>query len=247
MSRLERFQNALTKQGGKYTTAELGTTDKCESRQRDLSRQLTVLVDVLYALVLVGGGEAYRSLFTRGHEFQHVSLFLPVSLALVLIYFTAIHSFIDYHLASEDQPYQFLSKSRRKWDLSRFYLDVVIVGSYSFMLLKSHVLLDSPGADLSPVFLSLPAIFVLFIVWGALRARTAADAQPSYDPRLLFLCCALYLLLGTAYAETPNGWIGNSEFLGAALLIMGFYRWMNWRQNRWCVEDAGGCDHTATS
>ncbi len=238
MTRLERFQNALTTQGERYDAEELETADGCGTRQRDLSRQLTVLVDVLYALVLVGGAEAYRSLFTIGGEFQDPSRFLPVVLALVLIYFTAIHSFIDYHLASEDQPYQFLDKSRRRTDLGRFYLDIVIVGLYSFALLKSHILLACPGGDLAAVFFTFPAIFLLFLVWGALRARTALKGHQPYDPKLLFLCLVLYMLLAIVYVETSNGWAGNSEFLSAALLIMVFYRWMNWRQNRWCADSA---------
>lgn len=229
----ESFQKGLTKPGRRYVDSELATDDNRALRQRDLSRQLIVLVDVLYALVLVGGAEAYRSLFTMGDEFQHISHFLPVVLALILIYFTTIHSFIDYHLASEDQPYQFLNRLRRRVDLGRFYLDILIVGLYSFALLKSHVLLDSPGADLTPVFLTFPGIFLLFIIWGALRELTAEDNQP-YSPRLLCLVLAIYFLLAVAYACTSNGWMGNAEFLFAALLIMLLYRWINWRQNRWC-------------
>jgi hypothetical protein len=233
MKLLESFQEGLTKSGKEYSGAELDTSDNRALRQRDLSRQLIVLVDVLYALVLVGGAEAYRSLFTMGDEFQHVSRFLPVVLALVLIYFTTIHSFIDYHLASEDQPYQFLDRLRRRFDLGRFYLDILIVALYSFALLKSHVLLQSPGADLTPVFLTFPGLFLLFLLWGVLRERTAKDAQP-YSPRLLFMTLITYFLLAVAYACTSNGWAGNAEFLAAALLIMLLYRWMNWRQNRWC-------------
>lgn len=193
-----------------------------------------MLIDVLYALVLVGGAEAYRSLFTTGQEFQHPSQFLPVVLALFLVYFTAIHSFIDYHLASEDQPYQFLNTSKRRADLWRFYLDVVIVGLYSFVLLKCHVLLSSPGADLGPVFFAFPAIFLLFIVWGVLRERTSPGSSQTYGVGLLGLCFILYTVLAVAYTVTSNGWIGNSEFLFAAFLLMAIYRWINWRQNRWC-------------
>jgi hypothetical protein len=230
---LERLQKELTTPGEEYTDKESDT----KSRQGNLSRQLTVLIDVLYALVLVGGAEAYRSLFTTGGEFQHPSRFLPVVLALVLIYFTAIHSFIDYHFASEDQPYQFLDKGKRGWDLFRFYLDVVIVGLYSFILLKCHILLDSPGGDLAPAFFTFPAIFLLFIGWGGLRRRTASEHEQPYRVRLLALCLGMYALLAIAYNYTSNGWAGNSEFLFLALLIMMFYRWLNWSQNRWCAED----------
>jgi hypothetical protein len=231
---LNALRECLTTEGGKYEDTELDDSHKGESRQRDISRQLMVLIDVLYALVLVGGAEAYRALFTKGDEFEHLSLFLPVVLALVLIYFTTIQSFIDYHLSAEDQPYQFLDKGKRRTDLKRFYYDVVIVGLYSFLLLKSHVLLAQPGADLTPVFWTLPAIFLLFIRWGKLRQKTAAENNQSYRVALLRFCGALFAILALVYTLTSNGWIGNSEFLAIALLIMVFYRWANWRQNRWC-------------
>ncbi len=231
---LDALRECLTTEGRKYADSELEDSNKCDSRQRDISRQLIVLVDVLYALVLVGGAEAYRSLFTTPDEFTDLSRWLPVVLALILIYFTTIHSFIDYHLAAEDQPYQFLDKSKRRTDLKRFYLDVVIVGLYSFLLLKSHVLLAHPSADLIFVFWALPSIFLLFLYWGRLRGKTAAMVNQSYNLALLWFCTFLYAVLALAYTLTSNGWIGNSEFLLAALLIMAFYRWANWRQNRWC-------------
>jgi len=233
MRSFKSFQEGLTKPGKVYLDSELATDDNRALRQRDLSRQLIVLVDVLYALVLVGGAEAYRSLFTMGDEFHHLSHFLPVVLALILIYFTTIHSFIDYHLASEDQPYQFLDRLRRRVDLWRFYLDILIVGLYSLALLKSHVLLDDPGADLTPVLFIFPGLFLLFIVWGALRQQTAEGNQ-RYSPSLLYLVFAVYFLLAVTYTCTSNGWFGNAEFLVAALLIMFLYRVVNWRQNRWC-------------
>lgn len=234
---LNALRECLTTDGEKYTDVnKADDSTKGESRQRDISRQLMVLVDVLYALVLVGGAEGYRSLFTMGDEFQHPSRFLPVVLALVLIYFTTIQSFIDYHLSAEDQPYQLLNKSHRRTDLKRFYLDIVIVGLYSFLLLKSHVLLAHPDADLTPVLWTLPAIFLLFTRWGKLRQKTAEASNQSYSVCLLRFCTLLYGVLALAYTLTSNGWIGNSEFLFAALLIMVFYRWANWRQNRWCYE-----------
>jgi amino acid permease len=231
---LNALRECLTTEGEKFEDAELEDSTKGGARQRDISRQLIVLVDVLYALVLVAGAEAYRSLFTKPGEFTELSQFLPVVLALILIYFTTIHSFIDYHLAAEDQPYQFLDRSKRKTDLKRFYLDVFIVGLYSFLLLKSHVLLEHGDASLTPVFWAMPAIFVLFLWWGRLRGKTAIPSNQRYSGALLRFCTLLYGVLALVYTVTSNGWIGNSEFLFLALLIMAFYRWANWRQNRWC-------------
>jgi hypothetical protein len=218
--------------GREYTADEV---EDCRRRQQELSRQMTRLIDVLYALVLAQGAVYYRSLFTLGDEFSDPSRFLPVTLALVLIYFTAIQSFIDYHFASEDQPYQLLDKDRRRKDLVRFYLDVLIVGAYSFLLLKCHVLLADPGADLTPVFLAIVAIFALYIVWGELRKSTAVPAERRYAPGLLGVILLLYLALWVAYSRFPSGnWRVNAAFLFAALLIMLIYRWLNWTQTNYC-------------
>ena len=226
--------------GRQYTADEV---ENCRQRQQELSRQMTRLIDVLYALVLAQGAVYYRSLFTLSDEFSHPSRFLPVVLALVLIYFTAIQSFIDYHFASEDQPYQLLDKSRRRKDLGRFYLDVLIVGAYSFLLLKCHVLLAAPAADLAPVFLAYVAIFAFFIVWGELRRSTANPPERRYAPGLLFVALGIYLGLWAAYTRFPSGdWVINAVFLFAALVVMLTYRWLNWTQTNYCGEAALATD-----
>jgi hypothetical protein len=203
-----------------------------ERRTMELSRQMTRLVDVLYALVLVQGAVYYRSLFTLSDEFHHPSRFLPVVLALILVYFTAIQSFIDYHLASEDQPYQILDEGKRGFDLWRFYLDILIVGIYSFLLLKCHVLLSDPGADLVPVFWTFPVIFALYLGWGELRRKAKGSGDLPYKRTLLVVMLILYAFLAAGYAQTASGWRVNAGFLGGALALMLFYRWMNWAQNK---------------
>lgn len=235
MGLLGRFRGEVSAEGKPYSKAELQAEGGCARRQRELSARLTGLIDVLYALVLVEGALAYRSLFVTEDQFLHPERFLPVVLALILIFFTTIHSFIDYHLAAEDQPYQFLDKQRRRSDLGRFYLDIVIVGLYSFILLKCHVLLVSPDGDLTFAFFTFPVLFFLFIWWGELRKRTAPDGKQRYEPRLLLLFLFAYGLLAMVYLTTTSGWVANSGFLLAALLLMSLYRWLNWRQNRWCV------------
>lgn len=240
MRLLEGLRAEISNEGERYTCEELAPEDGCARRQRELSTRLIGLVDVLYALVLVQGAVAYRSLFLNRHEFLEPDRFIPVVLALALVFFTAIHSFIDYHFAAEDQPYQFLDRGKRRWDLLRFYLDILIVGFYSFILLKAHVLVYSPAGDLVFVFFAFPVLFSLYILWGALRSMTAPGEKQRYDPRLLFLFLLAYGLLAIAYLATSNGWLGNSEFLAVGLGLMGCYRWVNWRQNRWCTESLPG-------
>ena len=196
--------------------------------QDELSRQLVRLVDVLYALVLVQGAIYYRRIFTIGSFFDDPSRWVPVCLALVLIYFMTVQSFIDYHLAAEDQKYRTLDKAHRVQDLVRFYLDVLIVGSYSFLLLKAHVLIDTSKSDLSAVFWALPAIFLLYYLWGLLRS----GFQSPYSPRLLMVTGGLYLVLAGIYTEESPSSLRNAAAFGAAIFLLLSYRVLNWPQNR---------------
>lgn len=201
-------------------------------RQREVSRQLTQLVDVVYALVLVEGATAYSPLFTRPEEFLGTS-WVPVVLALAFIYFTTIQSFVDYHVASENQPYRLLNADKRKADLLRFYLDIVIVGSYSFLLLKCHPLLEHPDANLTPVFAALPGIFILYLVWGRVRRATADSGSQSYSECLLICFLAAYTALVFAYTQIAViDATTNSTFLAIAFMLMGLYRLLNWSQIR---------------
>jgi uncharacterized membrane protein len=200
-----------------------------KDRQLEISRQMTRLIDVVYGLVLVQGAIFYRSLFTIGDKFHHFDQWAPVVAALVLIYFTAIQSFVDFHIASEEKPYRLLGKKSGR-NLTRFYLDVVIVGLYSFLLLKCHVLITDPGADLTPAFWAFPVIFVLYIVWGILRcwARPGGFQQESKRFLLLGGCLAAYLALAIVYANLSGGWNTNLIFLLIALAVMLIYRGFNW-------------------
>ena len=187
-------------------------------------------MDVIYGLVLVQGALNYRLLFTRPEEFTNVAHFLPVTLALALVYFMTIQSFVDYHLAAENQPYRLLPGERRGLDLTRFYLDVLIVGSYSFMLLKSHPLLDFSGADLTPVFWTLPVVFALYLVWGWLRDTAGERRNQRYSPLLLFAFLSMYCVLAFAYTQITVDSTANSSFLVLAIFLMVLYRYLNWQQ-----------------
>lgn len=200
-------------------------------RQPEMSRRLGDLVDVVYALVLIEGAREYHRVFTRPDEFTHLGTWLPVVIALLLIYFTAIQSFVDFHLAAEDQPFQLLRRRGRAVDLLRFYIDVVAVGLYSFLLLKCHVLIDDPGANIFWAFLAIPFVFVLYLVWGVLRRQTARLPGGGFSWDLLVAACLSYVVLALVYWFLPKTWEANAACLGAALALMALYRYYNWAQN----------------
>lgn len=232
---------SLVNRGDKYSLQEV---PNCKQRQLELSRQMTRLVDVLYALVLVQGAVYYRALFTLGDRFSlsHLERWVPVLLALSLIYFTAIQSFIDYHFASEDRPYQLLDLRYRATDLARFYCDVFIVGVYSFVLLKCHVLLAAPGSDLTPVLLAFVLIFLLYLVWGHLRRKTSGESNQPFSPVLLWLAVAAYAAIAVLYNVLPTGWGANAIALCLALVVMLGYRVLNWKQTDYCSQEALDAD-----
>jgi hypothetical protein len=205
-------------------------------REYDLSNQLVRLVDVVYALVLVQGAVYYRRVFTEPGYFSHSSRFGPVVLALILVYYITIQSFVDYHLAAEDQPYRILSADKRNVDLFRFYFDLVIVGSYSLFLLKCHPLIHEPGADIHVALWTLPGIFALYWIWGELRKFTSETEENvrkrPYAPSLLLIMLVLFGVLAFAYGVEPGGSLRNSCALAAGLVLMLVFRVLNWPQNR---------------
>lgn len=212
-------------------------TSTCAQRELELSRQFTRLVDVIYALVLVQSAINFRAVFTLPEEFLHLRTFLPVLLALILVYVTAIQSFIDYHMAAEDQPYQFLTKKKRAIDLGRLYLDIAIVASFSFMLLKSHVLIYAPAASITPLLVALPIIFVLFLIWGTLRECVAVADASSYNPWFIVAFCLIYAVLAEVYIlGGSSSWSRNAIFLAIAIGLMVVYRALNWGQNPTCAQ-----------
>jgi hypothetical protein len=198
--------------------------------EKELSRQLVRLIDVMYALVLVQGAINYRRIFTRGDFFDwsHHANFAPVLLALILVYVTAIQSFVDFHLASESNGYgyQIAYPVRRTIDLARFYVDILIVAMYSFLLLRFHVLIDARWADLSVAFWTFPVIFGLYVLWGVLRRLSGGGG--SYSVLLLLGLLVGYAALAIGYELHPGGWERNAICLGIALVLMVFYRMLNW-------------------
>lgn len=201
-----------------------------------MSSQLVRLIDLLFALVLVQGAVHYRSVFGVP---SHIGL--QVVLALLLVYYTVVRSFIDWHIAMESAPYRIMRSQCRTSELRRVYVDFLIVALYSFMLLKAHVLLTAPDAGLRLFFWSFPVLYALYLVWGWLRARAYHVQQ--FSERLLVLCLGLSIVLAAAY-EAIFGTTAagrrtvNSVALASALVLMACFRHFNWRQQPVIARDS---------
>lgn len=230
--RARRFRGRVTSSPDPYPPVQADLLAECSRRQADLSHRVTTFIDVLYGLVVVISAESYHQLVTDD-KYLHIKRGLPVVLALVFVYFTTIQSFVDFHLSEEDRPYRLLNVNKRGVDLRRFYLDVVIVGFYSFLIFRCHVLLNAPAGDLTAVFVTVPVIFALYILWGWLRDGTIFGS--AYSPWLLLSAMGLYVVLAMGYDLLfGSGWVKNAAFLATALVVMLAYRWLNWAQNRVC-------------
>jgi hypothetical protein len=212
--------------------------------EKDVSDRLLDLIDILYGLVIVEGALFYRPILAaHGHRNA------PVVIALALIMYTVIRSFVDWHVLMESMPYQIMTEESRKvrWmcepvkvrtlELWRLYMDFLIVATYSVMLLRAHVLLSDPAAGLRFLMWSFPALFLLYLVWGELFRRAAGGQQ--FNERLLLIVFGASTALAITYtvildteALAGHGTTRNVVALLAEALLMASYRFWNWKQQR---------------
>jgi hypothetical protein len=216
------------------------------AREADISAQLVRLIDFLYGLVIVQGAIVYRSIFTARDNDASVS----VILALAVIFYTVIRSFIDWHTVMEDKPFQIKTSAKRRLlgkerqirtiDMWRLYLDFVIVAVYSLLLLRAHVLLEEPNATLKVFFWTFAGIYLLYLLWGELQFVTNRKQMPDdtrdFSPSLLIVTLVLSILITAGYTLTvdEHWWSGrgpNILFLAVEFALMWWYRWRNWRQH----------------
>lgn len=202
------------------------------------SQRLVTIIGVLLGLTLVSGAVAYHGMFTQG---AHAPA--GAYLAMALVYFVAVRSFIDWHMAMEMWRYRIFTDGRRSSELVRALLDFAIMASYSFLILRGHVLIDHPGADLTAIAIAFPAIYVAYIVWGALLNRAhpadgkAAPFAPGFSARLLGLMAALSAALLFVYEfGRSEHWLGrdhedlNIVFLAVEFALVFAFRLANWSQ-----------------
>lgn len=216
--------------------------------EKDISGQLVRLIDILFGLVIVQGALFYRSILSA-----HGARNAPVILALALIMYTVVRSFVDWHTFMEHHPYRISTAShpttRPRWsppiqvrtlDLWRLYVDFIIVATYAVLLLRAHVLLSDPAADLRFFMYLFPGVFLLYLLWGELLRLSSGALQFTAELLLIFigLSLALAILYNVAYDHrwlTGYGTLRNLLAVGVAALIMAGYRFLNWKQQQTVV------------
>jgi hypothetical protein len=209
-------------------------TSALDEAELRASQQLVGIIDVLLGLTLVEGALGFRSMFTEGSSAN-----VPAVVAMVLVYYTAVRSFVDWHLAMETYRYRVLTEDRRGSELRRVFLDFMIMASYSFLILRTHVLIGKPGSDLTAVAITYPAVYLAYLVWGELvkKAYPIMWCPGQFRRRLLVVTFLVSGVLLVAYqAGYQQGWLGtdqkdfNTVFLSGELVLMLWFRHKNWSQ-----------------
>jgi hypothetical protein len=218
---------------------------RLEDLELRTSRQLVAIIDILLGLTLVEGAIAFRSMFTQGSTAN-----APAMLAMLLIYYTAVRSFIDWHIAMEVRPYRILTYRNRTLELGRVFLDLAIMASYSFLILRAHILIAKPASNLMAIAITYAGIYCAYIVWGELRQRTrpvqrlGERVQPFSRCLLAVTLCFAGVLLAGYVIGRGHRWFGldkedfNTAFLAGELLLIVWYRHKNWAQQLIVKDDS---------
>ena len=202
-----------------------------EQAEAATSSHLVRMINFFFALVLGQGLLRFVDVVKEPFAAD-----VPVWIALALIYYTVVRSFVAWHAAIETGRYKMLSKVRTT-ELWRVYIDVLIVAIYAYMLFSAEPLIEDGGADIHGLLSAFPVLFLLYGVWGHLRRVAWGD--DGFKLKILMAFFAFYAALALGYTVTPsNTWsvsdeTANKVVLGAALLAMGAYRYLNfWQESQ---------------
>lgn len=199
-----------------------------EQTEAATSSHLVRMIDFFFALVLGQGLLRYSDVIQAPFSAN-----IPVWIALVLIYYTVVRSFVAWHAAIETRRYKMMSEVRTT-ELWRVYIDVLIVALYAYMLFSAEPLVNNTGADIHGLLWAFPLLFVLYALWGHLRR--VAWGGDRFDLRVLRRFCVLYTLIAIAYTALPSKTLSISDdqanvlVLSIALLLMALYRYINFSQ-----------------
>lgn len=201
-----------------------------EEQEADISGHLVRLIDFFFGLVIAQGVLRFDTVFKEPWNATP-----QVLVALVIIYYTVVRSFIAWHSAIEQWRYRVLvSKDRiRTIELWRVYTDIFIVIVYAFLLLTAEPLIHDEGADISAFLFGFPVLFALYVLWGRLRRIAWGGNDPFNLLYLVFFGFASFVVAGV-YKLNPDIGIsealGNTIALGCIGLLMVLYRFINFWQ-----------------
>jgi hypothetical protein len=199
-----------------------------EQHEAATSGHVVRMIDFFFALALVQGILLFRGTVAAPWHSN-----VPAVLALGLIFYTVIRSFVGWHAAIEERRYRLFTPAVRTTELWRVYIDVLIVVVYAYLLLAAKPLQDDVGHDLTRLLWGFPLLFALYACWG--QFRRAAWGPDNFSLSTLGCFGVAFVGLALAYQLNPFGFhgseaTGNVIALVAAGALMATYRYLNWWQ-----------------
>lgn len=203
------------------------------------SERVFWVVQTTFAFVLARSFIEYRESILDPFSQNHWN----AALGLVLVYSTALLSWIDYSFMSIVAPYNL---GRGVYEKARFLVDLIIVGCYSILLFSAEKLQDDPSANIGALFVILVVVFSLYAASGKLRIIQHGKRSSSLG--LIFKFLAAFFVLAIAYhlafACLPAYHsLLNFFAMSAALGLMLSYRWVRAhtrRRSLWIGIDVDG-------
>lgn len=199
-----------------------------EQHESATSGHVVRMIDFFFALVLVQGILRFSDTVAAPWRSN-----VPAVLALILIFYTVIRSFVGWHAAIEERRYKLFTPAVRTTELWRVYIDVLIVVVYAYLLLAARPLQDDAGHDLTRLLWGFPVLFALYACWG--QFRRVAWGPDNFSLLTLGWFGSAFVVLALAYQLNPFGFhgsegVGNAMALVAAWALMAAYRCLNWWQ-----------------
>jgi 5'(3')-deoxyribonucleotidase len=166
-----------------------------------------------------------------------------VVLGVLVAYFTALWSWIDYSYSSIVSPYHF---RRSRLEPFRFVVDLFVVFLYAELIFTIGTIQKNPAADISATLTSFCLIFVFYFLSGLLRIVQYGRRASGVLLILVFIIVFFALAWGYRYISRHailDGATLNLAALIATGLIMIAYRMIRAKLRRrtvWLAIDVDG-------
>jgi hypothetical protein len=197
-----------------------------EEREQRVSDYLVRLVQILFALVVAQSLLLLREVILDPFASEHQ----VAALAIVDVYVMTVFSWIDWHVTVTSFPYNVSQyNTRRKAELTKLFVDLLIVTAYAFALLSIDQFKDQPAADIAKYLWVYPAVYALYLAAGIVRSRGARTTASNYLP--IGVALALFVAVAVTYESFDSvmglqlrSRNGNLAVLGVVLLLTLGYR-----------------------
>jgi hypothetical protein len=138
------------------------------SKEEWFSGQLVLVIQLVFAIVIAQSLSDQRAIVTDpANPTNRVA-----ALALVVVYLTALWSWIRWHKSITGLRYRLYDEQRfweRARDTARFYLDLFIVIAYAYLLFRIDPMKDHNAVGLARFLDGYIVVGLLYFVWSFVR------------------------------------------------------------------------------